>query len=1192
MEDMPLEAEYTQAAIVVLIIENCSILANEAIGGQGGDAISGNSGNPGNPYGGGIYGSATISNSIVKGNRSFGSFLWGAGAGIYCTGILSVTNCLIAENIPTSCNCTTAAIYGNTAAVMTITSSSICLNQLNSFAGGGINNSGTATITNCIIWGNYDDLVNCSATYSCIEDNDSGTGNIHSDPLFVAGPLGNYYLSQTLAGQAQNSPCVDAGSDTAANLGLNDYTTRTDEFRDKGIVDMGYHYSIPLRSADIAQNLIVNFADYAVLAADWLECDSLHWLNGDIDRDEYVDGNDLGLLAECWLDCYVNPAYTPNPADNAAGITVKPVLTWNAGSGALHHDVYFATSFADVNNADTGSQVYRGRRDNTVWDSNNYDPSGLVALTAYYWRIDEVGPACTKKGDVWSFTTAPLPTQASNPSPANGVTNVSIIADLSWTAGLNANSHDVYFGTTNPPSFQRNQTATTFDPDTMDVNTTYYWRIDELGPGGTTTGTVWSFTTASDPVISRWKFDETSGTTAYDSAGTNNGAVHGAAWTTGQIGGALSFDGVNDHVIVGYKDSLEPQSLTLSFWGKLNNPSGSLQGGIAKGWIFGDATMYSYALDFHLGVGFACLTNTSDVSFNAQAAIADTDWHMWTMTAGNSSLSIYKDGVVQNTTGYTGTIDYTKSNNNFVIGARDNGLYSFNGKIDDVRFYNRVLSAPEIQQLFELGQGTKAYSPNPDTGAIKVALTAVLTWLPGKDANSHDVYFGSTNPPPFQLNQTAVTFDPGTLNVSTTYYWRIDEVGPGGTITGNLWSFTTAPLPGQASNPSPANGVSNISIAADLSWTAGSDTTSHDVYFGTVNPPAFQRNQTATTFDPGTMNINSTYYWRIDEIGPGGTTTGAVWNFTVLLGQAANPSPANGSTNVSITADLSWTAGINATSHDVYFGTVNPPAFQRNQAATTYDTGTMDVNTTYYWRIDEIGPGGGKTPGSAWSFTTSSIADPNFISWWKFDETSGTTAYDSAGTNNGTVYGAAWTTGKIGGALSFDGINDYVNLGDLDVIVGSNPFTIAGWVNPNLISGSNREILAKASGTNSNQNQVSIRLTSAGKFQGGFSNGSVTGNTITGASTIPLSTWSFLVFSWDGTTNPAGMKLYVNGALDATRQSTCSSIQNLNYPAFIGAYSNAGSPLNYFSGLIDDVRIYNRVLSASEILQLYQDGSP
>jgi hypothetical protein len=85
--------------------------------------------------------------------------------------------------------------------------------------------------------------------------------------------------------------------------------------------------------------------------------------------------------------------------------------------------------------------------------------------------------------------------QASNPNPADGATGVDKNADLSWTASPSAISHDVYFGTSSPPPFVCNQTAITFDPGTMDYETRYYWRIDEVSKWGVTDGQLWSFTT-------------------------------------------------------------------------------------------------------------------------------------------------------------------------------------------------------------------------------------------------------------------------------------------------------------------------------------------------------------------------------------------------------------------------------------------------------------------------------------------------------------------------------------------------------------------------------------------------------------------------------------------------------------------------------------------------------------------------
>jgi hypothetical protein len=102
--------------------------------------------------------------------------------------------------------------------------------------------------------------------------------------------------------------------------------------------------------------------------------------------------------------------------------------------------------------------------------------------------------------------------------------------------------------------------------------------------------------------------------------------------------------------------------------------------------------------------------------------------------------------------------------------------------------------------------------------------------------------------------------------------WQIDEV--------ELEVFESGPTPGDppgpASNPSPGNSDTGVSIEADLSWTAGSDTTSHDVYFNGV----LQGNQAASTFSLPTLAHSTTYNWRIDEVNANGTTTGTTWSFT------------------------------------------------------------------------------------------------------------------------------------------------------------------------------------------------------------------------------------------------------------------------------------------------------------------------
>ncbi len=98
-------------------------------------------------------------------------------------------------------------------------------------------------------------------------------------------------------------------------------------------------------------------------------------------------------------------------------------------------------------------------------------------------------------------------------------------------------------------------------------------------------------------------------------------------------------------------------------------------------------------------------------------------------------------------------------------------------------------------------------------------------------------------------------------------------------------------LPSKAGNPNPSNGAMGVSTTAELSWTAGIDAISHDVYFGTSNPPPFILNQATTTFNPGAIAFVTTYYWRIDEVGAHGTTTGTVWSFTTMMSPPPPPTP-------------------------------------------------------------------------------------------------------------------------------------------------------------------------------------------------------------------------------------------------------------------------------------------------------------
>lgn len=101
-----------------------------------------------------------------------------------------------------------------------------------------------------------------------------------------------------------------------------------------------------------------------------------------------------------------------------------------------------------------------------------------------------------------------------------------------------------------------------------------------------------------------------------------------------------------------------------------------------------------------------------------------------------------------------------------------------------------------------------------------------------------------------------------------------------GTRADNFQASELGAPPGQASNPSPARNAIHAPVHPVLSWTAGANAASHAVFFGDQSPGAFQGNQSGTSFDPGSLELDKTYYWRVDESNENGTTIGEVWSFT------------------------------------------------------------------------------------------------------------------------------------------------------------------------------------------------------------------------------------------------------------------------------------------------------------------------
>ncbi len=208
-----------------------------------------------------------------------------------------------------------------------------------------------------------------------------------------------------------------------------------------------------------------------------------------------------------------NCAKRPDPGNYARDVSLTTDLTWESGinvSDVNGHDVYFGTSFEDVNEANNTPGVWPEFKGNQ--DSNTYDPCAgeLAPFTEYYWRIDEVNTVTDTNwpGNVWRFTTVD-PYLASEPDPFDKARNVAVEVVLTWTEGIAADSHDVYFGTsfdevneaTTPTATLVGDSNTSYAPSTppeyLLFDQTYYWRVDEVNTVTDTNwpGPVWKFTT-------------------------------------------------------------------------------------------------------------------------------------------------------------------------------------------------------------------------------------------------------------------------------------------------------------------------------------------------------------------------------------------------------------------------------------------------------------------------------------------------------------------------------------------------------------------------------------------------------------------------------------------------------------------------------------------------------------------------
>ena len=505
-------------------------------------------------------------------------------------------------------------------------------------------------------------------------------------------------------------------------------------------------------------------------------------------------------------------AYKPEPDDGILLEDTWASLSWSAGETAVSHDVYFGDNFSDVNDG-TGDTL-QGNQPSALFVVGFPGfpfPDGLITGKTYYWRIDEVEADGTMKhkGEIWSFTIPPR--TAYDPNPADGTKLVDPNTTLSWTTGLGAKLHTVFFGDNfddvNNATTGLPQGTTTYTPGTLEFDKVYYWRVDEFAIPNTYKGDVWSFRTYPEIPITNpnlvgwWKLDD--GAIALDWSGHGNHGTleNNPQWVAGFDGDALELDGTN--FVELSTGLIGSDKGSVCMWIKTTQASTGMifyGSSSSSGNGFGDEDELHINMTSDGGVEFYIEGGDNDVNPQAMA-VNDDAWHHIAATwEVNGQANLYVDGGTPISAAHTG--------NNFELAGRirlgqpNTRELFYSGSIDDVRVYDYVLSPDEIAITMR-GDVSLAWNPKPAPGSTSnINEVRSVSWSPGDFAAQHDVYFGTdkdavdnadTSTPDIYRGQQSTTIytPPEGVEWGQTHYWRIDESNTDGTISkGRIWSFT------------------------------------------------------------------------------------------------------------------------------------------------------------------------------------------------------------------------------------------------------------------------------------------------------------------------------------------------------------------------------------------------------------------
>ncbi len=743
-------------------------------------------------------------------------------------------------------------------------------------------------------------------------------------------------------------------------------------------------------------------------------------------------------------------------------------------------------------------------------------------------------------------------------------------------------------------------------------------------------------------LVGWWKFDDGSGSSAVDSTGNGNTGTltNSPTWTTGMNGGALTFNGTTQYVSVPDVASLRLSGpWTVSTWFNLaslpavNNFYSFLD---KIGDVSGDhnyrlfivtrtGPVYQIIADFYDGTGY-------DVQSTYTFTPATGTWYHLAGTWDGTTLTTYLNGVPVATD--------TPSGHTPVSGA---GTFQLSpsaaplpGTLDDARVYNRALSAADVMTLytstgplsgdiqsnlvgwwkFDEASGTLANDSTGNGNSGTLAGTTLPTWGAGKinNALTFNGVDDEVDVPSASVLKPATAFTVAAWVKPTSTSDMAVVKSPDGTGFGTGWRLTLSSTTGVTT-------YITTSVSGNTSANVGSTVAgqwSHVAFVYDGNFLTAYLNGVAGTPTPatGTVTYGASDVLKIGKSSGVSYFSGIIDDVRIYNRALSasdmltlyNAYAAACAGPVGYTGDLMYNAGTyhvpqfcNGTNW-IPMGPVSPaggggggcssPAGNESDMMYNNDKGFMQYCDGTHWRAighSYYGPQAG------------------LVGWWKFDETSGTTASDSSGNGNtGTLTnGPAWTTsGQVNGALTFANVsNNYVDVANPAnfAFERTQPFSLAFWAY-RTSSTSEGDVVSNQAGPGSHQgygvsfpadgavNSCSSTACSTNCINMQVINTKASNNylcVLVNGSAAATNAWHHVVATYDGSSMAAGVNIYVDGVL----QTPSFTFSNLSATILTGGDLKIGVDVpghgDTFTGTIDDVRVYNRALSASEIWQLY-----